>query len=224
MRILLVEDDVKIAQNLQTLLQQAHYLVDHVTSVDKALVDLSSGDYDLAIIDWMLPDGEGIEIIQALREEQQHLPILMLTARTQIDDLVEGLEVGADDYLTKPFRTQELLVRISALLRRRKQSFTTPTQKIGILILDTKQRQVLVNQKEVSLSPKEYDLLAYLASSLNEPVERLKLLSHVWGNDVDAMSNTVDVHIRYLRKKLGPAAKYIQTVKGVGYKLCEKSA
>lgn len=220
MRILIVEDDEKIAQNIKLLLS-SKYQVDSTDSVDDGIVKILSKDFDLAIVDWMLPDGSGLDILESVRDENISMPILMLTARKNTDDVVQGLEAGADDYLTKPFKSKELLARIATLLRRKETTYQTETVILGILEIDSKQRVITVNNKNVELSPREYDLLEYLLRYKNEPVDRLTLLSHVWGGSIDELSNTVDVHIRYLRKKLGPAADYIKTVKGIGYSLCE---
>lgn len=220
MRIIIVEDDEKIAHNIKILLSEK-YQVDISNFVNDGIVRILSNDFDLAIIDWMFPEGSGLDIIKEVREEENKIPILMLTARTQTDDVVKGLGAGADDYLTKPFKNEELLARISSLLRRKETSYQSEIVQFGLLRFNTKQRRVFVNKNEIKLSPREFDLLEYLLRFKNEPVERLTLLSHVWGGSIDELSNTVDVHIRYLRKKLGPTANYIKTVKGVGYLLCK---
>lgn len=220
MRILVVEDDPVIAKNVSILLSPK-YKVDIAETVEDALIALSSEDFDAAIIDWMLPDGTGIEIIRELRIQELYLPVLMLTARSDVDDIVRALEIGADDYLVKPFRSKELLARVSTLLRRKDTSMHKEVYTLGELTLDIKNRTLFSNDSEIILSPREFDLLEYLYRNLNTPVDRLTLLAHVWGGSIDELSNTVDVHIRYLRKKLGNSSELIKTVKGVGYKLCD---
>lgn len=222
MRILIVEDDSVIAENLQALLEHNHYLADTVATVEDALIELASGDYDLAIIDWMLPDGTGIDICQDLRQENNPIPIIMLTAKTQTNDIVSGLEHGADEYITKPYRAPELLARIQALLRRKDTQYLSPEIAIGPVTINTKTRTVTVDAHPIDLSLREYELLLFLFRHQDEPIDRLTLLAHVWGGSIDTFSNTVDVHIRYIRKKLGPAASIIKTIKGVGYCVCEK--
>ena len=223
MRILIVEDDRVIAENLSLLLEHEHYLVDVVHTVEEAMVEISSGDYDGAIVDWMLPDGSGLMICQQVRRDLISLPILMLTAKSQEEDLALGLDQGADDYLTKPYRAIELLARLKALLRRQSHAYTPTTITIGEVSIDTNLRKVFVGKKEISLSPREYELLAYLFRHQGEAIDRLTLLAHVWGGSIDELSNTVDVHVRYLRQKLGKkSSQIIKTIKGVGYCACEK--
>ncbi len=222
MRILIVEDDPVIAENLEALLTHNHYVTDIVHKVEDAFMEIDSGDYDAVILDWMLPDGSGIEICKQVREDHNNIPILMLTAKTQTDDIVAGLEQGADEYITKPYRAPELLARLQALLRRKDTSFISTQLQVGPVIIDTKLRTVIANDKEIALSPKEFDLLLYLFQHKNEPVDRLTVLAHIWGGSIDTFSNTVDVHIRYIRKKLGNAATILKTIKAKGYCVCEE--
>lgn len=222
MRILVIEDDPIIAENLVMLLQHNHLIANSVRTVESALLEIDSGDYDALIIDWNLPDGTGLEICKELRSDNSTIPILMLTARTQMSDVVQGLEEGADEYITKPYRAPELLARLNALLRRKDTKYFSKKLKISNVTIDTNLREVSVDNKVINLSPKEYELLVYLFRYECEPVKRLDLLAHVWGGSIDTFSNTVDVHIRYLRKKLGSGAKILKTIKGVGYCVCEK--
>lgn len=221
MRVLIVEDDLVIAENLEVLLKHNHYIVDKVRTVDEGLAEISTGDYDIAIIDWMLPDGTGIEICKEVRSENNKIPIIMLTAKTQTNDIVQGLEDGADEYITKPYKAPELLARMHALLRRKDANFLYKELTIGNVSINTNLRTVKTLKKQIDLSPKEYELLEYLFRHKGESVDRLTLLAHIWGGSIDTFSNTVDVHIRYLRKKLGKDADIIKTVKGAGYCACE---
>lgn len=222
MRVLLAEDDSIIATNLKKLLEQEGFSVDVTPSADTATTMILAGGYELAILDWMLADGSGVDVCKEVRSEECSLPILMLTARSQVTDIVEGLDCGADDYVTKPFRIAELIARVKALARRKHTRVLPQILRCGGISLDTNSRIARVNEMVVELSPREFELLAFLLTHQNEPVERLTLLTHVWGGSIDEFSNTVDVHIRYLRKKLGSEADVIKTVKGVGYMACEE--
>ncbi|MEK7166149.1 MAG: response regulator transcription factor [Patescibacteria group bacterium] len=223
MRILIIEDDEIIAVNLKTMLSRHAFAVD--TACDGKMVIQLAGDeeYDLIIMDWMLPDTNGPTLCQLIRKNYNTTPILMLTAKSQIDDRVKGLGSGADDYLTKPFAFSELLARIEALLRRRDKVVVNPTLEIQDLSINTNTHEVTRSGKLIPLSPKEYALLHYLALHKSKAIDRLTLLSHAWDEQADLFSNTVDVHIATLRKKIGAGTnkKYITTVKGLGYMLCE---
>lgn len=217
MRILLVEDDLRIGENLSQILTSKHYLVDWATTITKAEELIFSLDYDLLIIDWMLPDGDGVSLCRSLRGEGLTMPILIMTARSQVEDKVDGLNAGADDYITKPFVMEELLARIRALLRRNKTT-QTPLIMIADLEIDTNLHQVRRQGKLIPLSPKEYSLFEYLLQHPGQALSREEIFEHVWGEISDSFSNTVDVHIRFLRQKLPP--ELIKTIKGKGYALC----
>jgi DNA-binding response OmpR family regulator len=218
MRILIVEDDTTIAANLRSILSHDSYAADIAPDGETALQHIFGEEYDLLIIDWMLPDISGPDIIRQIRADKNMVPILLLTAKSQSQDIIQGLDSGADDYLTKPFQMGELLARVRSLLRRSPLSMPDPTIKVGTLIVDTNLHRVTVNNKDIDLTPKEYALLEYMARNINHSLSRLEILSHVWDSNADELSNTVDVHIRYLRAKIGP--KFIQTIKGKGYVLC----
>lgn len=220
MRIAVIEDDLAIAHNIVTLLEHQGYHADILATANDALSQCADAEHDLIILDWMLPDGDGPTVCKQLRADGLIAPILLLTARSQSEDIVEGLNSGADDYLTKPFRANELLARVNALLRRKQQPLITPISACGLIELDLNQKKVSVSGQTINLSPREYDLLEFLFRHESHPVDRLTLLAHVWGGSIDELSNTVDVHIRYLRKKIGLAANHIVTVKGSGYMLC----
>ncbi len=222
MRILIVEDEERIATNLQKMLQKQAFAVDLAATVAIAKQKINTDSYDLAIIDWMLPDGTGIDVITAIRTLATSTLILMVTARSQVEDKVEGLENGADDYLTKPFAMTELIARVKALLRRLPHAPQAPILKIADLEINTNTHSVIRAGKTITLSPREYGLLEYLAKHVGVAQERLDLLTHVWDENADPFSNTVDVHIRYLRHKLDDPfrVKLIKTVKGKGYMIC----
>ena len=224
MHILLIEDDIRIAGNIKKFLEKEHFLVTHVENGEDALFQLETDTYDVILLDWMLPDKDGPTICQSIRSKQNTTPILMLTAKSQVEDTVEGLTSGADDYLTKPFSFEELLARIKALIRR-KSGATQPTIiTVEDLIIDTNLNTVKRSNKIIELAPREYSLLEYLAIHKNRTIDRMTLLHHVWGEDIDVLSNTVDVHIRYLRKKIDDnfKVKLIKTVKNRGYLLCSR--
>jgi DNA-binding response OmpR family regulator len=221
MQLLIIEDDPQIGQSLIDFLTQNGY---QPTLVDTAVAGINalfaSTSYQLAIIDWLLPDHPGPWAITKIRAQLPSLPILMLTAKSRTEDVVTGLDIGADDYLTKPFVLTELLARVRALIRRHVSGKQTPIVHLGSLDLDTGRCQAFLSHQLLRLSPKEYALLEYLSFKPNQVCSRLELMDQVWGDQLDELSNTVDVHIRYLRLKLGSAATIIKTVKNRGYMLC----
>jgi len=225
MRILVVEDEHKIANSIKKGLEQESYAVDvaydGVEGYDLAVTQ----DYDVVVLDLMLPGMDGVEICRQLREEQIHTPILMLTARGQLNDKVKGLNAGADDYLVKPFAFAELLARIRALARRPKDSLGAELT-VADLSLDTLTFKVKRAGKEIQLSKKEYALLEYLLRHPNQVLTKDQIINHVWDYDADILPNTVEVYIGYLRSKIGKQFKnkahLIHTVRGFGYKIGEK--
>lgn len=221
MRILIVEDDNRIANNISEFLKhKANFSTQIAQSFEDAEYFLSTEDYDAAIFDWMLPEGSGLKLLKDARNKGLSTPILMLTARSQTEDKVTGLECGADDYLTKPFSLEELLARIKTIIRRKELPSSSPLITIGDLKIDTNTRKVRFKENEIILAPREYELLEYMALKNGTALSRQELLEHVWGDDVDPFSNTVDVHIRYLRKKLKSGQILLKTIKGKGYLLC----
>lgn len=223
MRILLVEDEEKLAKSIQKGLEIEGYAVDCVMEGEKAdrRVQLYKDEYDLIILDLMLPGKDGFEICQGARESGILTPILVLTARDAVEDKVRALDVGADDYLVKPFSFKELSARVRALLRRPEESLPV-TLTVGDLMLDTKKRQAYVQKKEVKLTLKEFALLDYFMRHPGEVLSREDVLDHLWGFDFEGFSNVVDVHIKNLRKKLDHGeGDYLETVQGVGYRLKE---
>jgi DNA-binding response OmpR family regulator len=177
---------------------------------------LTEQEFDAAIVDVMLPGRSGIDLVRDLREAGNGMPVLMLTARDRTEDKIQGLDSGADDYLTKPFDFTELTARLRALLRR-SGGVTTPTLRAGDVELDPATREVRRRGELVTLTPKEYALLEYLLRHVNRPLSRAMLMEHVWGIRFDPGTNVVDVFINSLRNKLDPERELIQTVRGVGY-------
>lgn len=222
MHILLIEDDVRIAVNIKKFLIKESFLVTHVENGEDALFQIETETYDVILLDWMLPDHNGPTICKSIRLKQNTTPILMLTAKSQVEDTVEGLTSGADDYLTKPFSFEVLLARIKALIRRKSGATQPSTITVNDLVIDTNLNTVKRSGHLINLSPREYSLLEYMAVHKDKTMDRLTLLHHVWGEDIDPLSNTIDVHIRYLRKKIddGFKVKLIRTVKNKGYILC----
>jgi len=217
-----VEDEHKIADSIKKGLEQELYAAD-VAYDGNACIDLAiSEDYDLIILDRLLPGMDGIEIIRKLRNSQNHVPVLMLTARGQVQDKVEGLDAGADDYLAKPFAFDELLARVRALSRR-PEKLLESIITIGDLSVDSVTHQIKRRDRQIKLSAKEYSLLLYLASNQNRVLTKDQIIGHVWNYDADILPNTVEVYIGYLRNKIDkpfpgkPAL--IHTVRGFGYRL-----
>jgi DNA-binding response OmpR family regulator len=216
MRILLVEDDVKLARALARGLRRHAYAVDHADDGDAALMRAAVYDYDLVLLDVMLPGRNGLDVCAALRRRGQAVPILMLTAREGVGDRIRGLDAGADDYLAKPFDFGELLARMRALQRRPAQT-RSPELRAGALVVDPATHAVTLGGRAVELTAREFALLEYLASHCGEVVSRTRLLDHVWDENFLGSTNVVDVYVGYLRRKLG--RRLITTVRGVGYRL-----
>ena len=214
MHILLIEDQVKLAQNMKRFLELEHFAVTVCHDGKEGFERAMTQEVDLVILDINLPGMDGYVICTMLRQNKKNMPILMLTARTKQQEIVHGLNIGADDYLTKPFDLDELLARVRALLRR--QGEKQPQLRSGSIVLDTNTQEVWRGKKKVDLSPKEYALLYYLLRHKGIVQDRPRILEHVWGDRDDLLfSQTVDVHIAYLRRKLGKSL--IDTVPGKGY-------
>lgn len=222
MKILLVEDEHKIANSIKQGLEQERFVVDVAYDGTTGYDLASEEEYDLIILDRLLPGIDGTTICQNLRKKGNHTPILMLTAKSQLNDKLEGFESGVDDYLTKPFAFEELLVRIRALTRRPKQ-FTNSKLTIGTLTLDTVSYEVYRSGEQINLSAKEFSLLEYLMRNPNKIVNKDQIIQHVWNYDANILPNTVEVFIGYLRnkidKKFAKEKPLIHTVRGFGYKM-----
>jgi heavy metal response regulator len=222
MHILLVEDETKVARFIKRGLEAAHYSVDVERDGEAGLQKLAEGDYDLVILDVMLPKLDGFGVMQAIRQQKMKIPILLLTARVTVADKVMGLDLGADDYLTKPFAFEELLARVRALLRR--GSVSGPAVlAVADLKLDPVSREVTRGGKRIDLTPKEFALLEFLLRRREHILSRAVIAQHVWGVDYDTFTNVIDVYVNYLRKKIDGDSdvKLIHTVRGVGYVLKE---
>ena len=225
MRVLLAEDEKRMASALSALLHQEKYDVDHVADGASALAALESGIYDLAVLDVMMPEMNGFEVARRARKKGIITPILMLTAKSQLDDKVAGLDSGADDYLTKPFQTKELLARLRAL-GRRSSSFQDENLEYGDLSLDTSTAMLTchVTGQSVRLGEKELRILEYMFSNKGQIMTREQLAVKIWGFENEAEYNNVEVYMSFTRKKLafvGSKAK-IKAVRGLGYELREK--
>lgn len=220
MNILFIEDEKEFAQSLKKLLELNHYLVDLAYDGEKGLKLLKKKDYDLIILDIMLPRIDGFEVVKKIRQKQISTPIIMLTARDAVDDRIKGLNRGADDYLVKPFVFEELLARLRSLIRRKRQPITSTKFWIADLELNPSNYEVKRNNKLIELNNKEYQILYYLLGRLGNVVTREELGENVWGKG-KFKSNTIDVHIRFLRHKIdeGYKNKLIHTVRGRGYKI-----
>jgi len=222
MKLLIVEDDRKLSSFLEKGLKEEQFAVDVCRNGADAVYWAQVNDYDVIILDIMLPGKDGIEVCRELRKKSIATPIIMLTAKDTVEDKINGLSEGADDYLTKPFSFAELLARIKALLRR-SQEYKENTLKVNDLELDPWNRKVLRGGKEISLTGKEYALLEYLMRNQGRIVSKSMIIEHVWDMNYEGLSNVVNVYINHLRKKVDKNFKnrLIQTVRGYGYKIDE---
>ncbi len=220
MRILIVEDEESLALKIKQLLESEHYQVEVAFDGDEGLDMALSEEYDLLVLDILLPGVSGMDILKSVRQESLSIPVLMLTAKNKIADKVDGLDSGADDYLTKPFAIPELLARVRSLLRRKSEAKSSILEA-GNVFVNTATHDVTHNGTRINLTPKEYAILEFLLYNKNRVLSRLSIAEHVWGDNFDlfSMTNFVDVHVKNLRKKLRDDVekKIIQTVHGVGY-------
>ncbi|MBF0594257.1 MAG: response regulator transcription factor [Candidatus Omnitrophica bacterium] len=218
MRILVVEDERKVSSFIKRGLKEAGYAVDVADNGDDGLFMAKASPYDLIVLDVMLPGRDGIDVCRKLRQANHATPVLMLTARDDMQDKVNGLDAGADDYLTKPFSFPEFLARIRALLRRNRSEKST-CLKIADLELDQLTRKVTRAGNEIILTPTEYSLLEFLMLNAGNVVTRTMISEHVWDDDFDSFTNVINVYVNYLRGKVdeGHAKKLIHSLRGVGY-------
>lgn len=219
MNVLLVEDEAKIASFVVQGLREQGFVVDHCVNGNEGYAWATEREYDVALLDIMVPGKDGLSILKDLRQRGQTVPIILLTARNELDDRLTGLNLGADDYLAKPFYVEELVARIHAVVRRT-QGERQNILAQGPLRLDRITRTVSSGDQQVDLTGKEFNLLEYLMRSPGRVFTRTQILEHVWGYDFNPSTNVVDVAIQRLRKKLDPvdAAQWIESVRGVGYR------
>jgi heavy metal response regulator len=225
MRVLLVEDEKRIAAFICKGLSEYGYAVDVAHDGEEALDWVDVAEFDIVVLDVMLPVRDGIEVCRELRGRGVQTPVLMLTARDAIEDRVRGLDSGADDYLVKPFAFAELLARLRALARR-ERSVSGARLQVGELVLDTTTRDVFREGRAIDLTSKEYALLEYLMRHPNQVLTRTMIAEHVWNYDFDNATNVIDVHIRNLRRKMDDPFpdKLIHTVRGAGYRISGRPA
>ncbi len=223
MKVLVIEDERKIAKLIERGLKEELFSVDVANNGEDGLYLLETNSYDIAIIDWMLPKISGFEIIKKIRKENIFTPVLMLTAKGDLEDKILGLENGADDYLAKPFSFSELIARVKALIRRANYKETENVLKIGKLQLNQIKREIKCNNLEIELTPKEFEILEFLLFNKSQTITTTTLLEHIWGINEITKSNVVNVTIYHLRKKLQKICKkeYIKTMRGRGYKIDE---
>jgi two-component system, OmpR family, copper resistance phosphate regulon response regulator CusR len=222
MRILVVEDEKKVASFIKRGLEAANYSVEVEYDGEAGLNRLLKGDYDLVILDVMLPKLDGLSLMKQIRQRQVNTPVLLLTARVTVADRVMGLDLGADDYLTKPFAFEELLARVRVLLRR--GAAAPAVLAVADLRLDPVTREVTRGNQRIDLTAKEFALLEFLLRRQDQVLNRAVIAQHVWGVNYDTFTNVIDVYVNYLRKKIdsGFEPKLIHTVRGVGYVLKEE--
>lgn len=220
MKILVVDDEPDLLEQLKETLTNQKYDVDTADDGESALDRLFDNLYDLIILDIMLPKIDGLSILREIRKTKLKTPVLMLTSKGTVEDKIQGLDYGADDYLAKPFAMAELMARIRSLLRRT-SDHRDPLLTISDVSLNTKTRQVNKKGKAVELTPKEFSVLEYLLYNKNRAVSRFTLAEHVWGDEFDpfTMSNFIDVHVKNLRRKIGDTdkKKIIRTIRGIGF-------
>jgi DNA-binding response OmpR family regulator len=223
MTILIIEDEKKLVEILKKALRSEKYAFDVAYDGEEGLEKALKGNYGLIILDLSLPKKDGMDVCRELRAHLIHTPVIMLTARGVIENKIDGLDAGADDYLLKPFSLDELFARIRAVLRRRKV-VEIPLLQVADIIVDGKKHQVTRAGKEVLLTPKEYRILETLMRDKGQAVTRKQLIDEVWGPEFEETNNELNVHVRYLRRKidLGRKSPLIHTLRGVGYAMREK--
>ena len=218
MKILVVEDEKKVSSFIKRGLEEEKYEVETAGDGEEGLKMALGRQFDLIVLDWMLPKKDGLSVIRELREKKTMTPVLMLTAKDSLEDIIAGLDSGSDDYLTKPFAFAELLARVRALLRRSEMDKGAEL-RFGDLRLDPVSHKVWRKDKEIDLTAKEYGLLEYFMRNANQVLTRTMIADHVWDYTFDTFTNIIDVYVNYLRKKIDRDAdkKLIHTVRGVGY-------
>ncbi len=221
MRVLLVEDDRRLVRALRRVLEEERYVVDEAFDGVDGETLASEGAYDLIVLDWMLPERDGVAVCRNLRRARIATPILILTARDTVENRVAGLDAGADDYLVKPFASIELLARLRSLGRRRSDELAETSLTVDGLVMDLVRHEVSRDGRPVELTAREFALLEYLLRHQGQALSRTQILAAVWRYDTEVVSNVVDIYVHYLRDKVdrGFEHRLIHTVRGVGYKL-----
>ena len=222
MKILVIEDEPDIRRNLEYNLSREGFSVSAAASISEANTSLASTDYSLILLDLMLPDGSGLDLCKSIKSnsDTESIPIIILTAKDDEVDKVVGFELGADDYVTKPFSVRELILRVKAVLKRgsKKKEIVEVVRQFGDLKIDVDSHEVHVDDAKINLTALEFRLLRQLVDTRGRVQSRDQLLSEVWGYSAEVTTRTVDTHVKRLREKLGPMGKYVQTIRGVGYK------
>ena len=222
MKILVIEDEPDIRGNLEYNLSREGFSVSAAASISEANTLLASTDYNLILLDLMLPDGSGLDLCKSIKSnsDTESIPIIILTAKDDEVDKVVGFELGADDYVTKPFSVRELILRVKAVLKRgsKKKEIVEVVRQFGDLKIDVDSHEVHVDDAKINLTALEFRLLRQLVDTRGRVQSRDQLLSEVWGYSAEVTTRTVDTHVKRLREKLGPMGKYVQTIRGVGYK------
>jgi two-component system, OmpR family, response regulator CiaR len=223
MRVLVVEDDVPLRRIITTILEEEQYKVDQAEDGEEGYLMASSYEYDLLTLDIMLPKMDGFTLIKKLKRDGCQIPTLFLTAKDRVEDRVKGLDLGADDYIVKPFATEEFLARIRSLLRRSGKIGIEGKISYGPILLDTNQHEGFIKEESLKLTIKEYELLYYLIQNKEQILTRDQIFERVWGIESETTEAIVDLYIHYLRKKLAPFdyEKLIRTIRGVGYMVRE---
>jgi heavy metal response regulator len=218
MRILVIEDEKKVANFIKKGLEEEHYAVDTAYDGETGLYMAGVNEYDLVVLDLMIPKIDGLEVLRRIRDTKNSVPVMILTAKDTVEDIVKGLDTGCDDYLTKPFEFIEFLARIRALLRRENKE-KEPLLKIADLTLSLVSHKVTRGEKEIDLTSKEYALLEYFMRNPEKVLTRTMISEHVWDYHFDSITNVIDVYVNYLRKKIDKDfdVKLIHTIRGVGY-------
>ncbi len=225
MRILIVEDDQQTAHFIMKGLRQEGFAVDHAANGEDGLHLALTEPYDAAVIDIMLPLLDGLSLIDKIRQQGSEMPVIVLSAKSSLNDRIQGLKAGGDDYLVKPFAFSELVARLQALIRRASRTAAPDTLKIGNLLMDLGRRKVSRDDKDIELQPKEFALLEYLMRNAGRVVSKTMIMEHVWDYNFDPRSTVVESRVSHLRDKIDRpfAANLIHTIRGVGYVLEERT-
>ncbi|MGD8514369.1 MAG: phosphate regulon transcriptional regulator PhoB [Granulosicoccaceae bacterium] len=226
-RVLVVEDEAPIREMVRFALNRSGYLVDEAEDAAQARAQMTQMPPDLMLVDWMMPGESGIDFVRSIKREEhtKHIPVIMVTARVEEDDRVKGLDVGADDYICKPFSPKELIARIKAVLRRAQPQLSDEPVEIDNLRLEPDSHRITAKGKAVEMGPTEFRILHFFMTHPERVYSRAQILDYVWGSNVYIEERTVDVHIRRLRKVLAPTGhdQLIQTVRGAGYRFSARS-